>query len=307
MGFIMLEWMTPELEHGDWIKDVVEKTGNMGNDVSFSNIYLLRNKYDIQICNYRGMLVRHYNGKYGRLGYTFPIGTADVSKALNMIEADAKERNEKLSFCLLTCEQKEELEKHRPGEFAFSSDDGDSDYVYSQQELANLTGRAFHKKKNHFLKFTRTYPEYEFAQLGCNNKEDAIKVANAWYVEHKELDTLQHGALKEELDIICEAVELMDELSLLGGIIYVNNIPVAMTIASGINSNTCDIHFEKAIGEYAINGGYAAINKLFAEGLNQYKWLNREEDLGLEGIRKAKMSYHPKMIIKKFNAVLKEA
>ena len=89
----------------------------------------------------------------------------------------------------------------------------------------------------------------------------------------------------------------------MGGILYVNNIPVAMTIASKISENVCDVHFEKAIGEYAINGAYAAINKMFCERLEQFTFINREEDIGIEGLRKAKMSYRPKIILKKYNAI----
>lgn len=307
MEIIMLEWMTPQLDKSEWIRDIIYDTGNRGSDVAFSSLYLLRNKYDIQLCNCKDSIIRHYNGRYGRFGYTFPIGNADIAKVLKLIEEDAQSRAERLSFCLLTEEQKNLLEMYMPGRFEYTSNDGDSDYVYLKQDLANLSGRAFHKKKNHFSKFKRTYPDYEFSQMGCNNREDALEVAALWYDEHRELDDEQHGALKEEFDIITEAVNYADELKLRGGIIYVNNMPVAMTIASGINKDTCDIHFEKAVGEYAMNGGYAAINKLFAESLEEYKWINREEDLGLEGIRKAKMSYHPKMIIKKYNAVLREA
>ena len=79
---VMLEWSTPSISDGDWIRKIIAESGNMGSDVSFANMYLLREKYDIQICSYRGFLLRHYNGYYGRKGYTFPIGTGNPEKAL---------------------------------------------------------------------------------------------------------------------------------------------------------------------------------------------------------------------------------
>ena len=100
-------------------------------------------------------------------------------------------------------------------------------------------------------------------------------------------------------------MENFEELGLIGGIIYVNDSPCAMTIASKINENTVDVHFEKAVSEYALNGGYAAINKLFSEKLDGVTWLNREEDIGIEGLRKAKLSYRPKIMLKKYSAVEK--
>ena len=78
---VMLEWSTPSISDGDWIRKIIAESGNMGSDVSFANMYLLREKYDIQICSYRGFLLRHYNGYYGRKGYTFPIGTGNLEKA----------------------------------------------------------------------------------------------------------------------------------------------------------------------------------------------------------------------------------
>ena len=102
-----------------------------------------------------------------------------------------------------------------------------------------------------------------------------------------------------------EAVDNFEELSLSGGIIYANNVPVAMTIASYINDAAVDIHFEKAVGEYAVNGGFAAINQMYASTLKDVKFINREEDINIPGLRKAKESYHPKFMLKKYGMRVK--
>lgn len=298
----MLEWSIPEAEDEDWINSCIAVSGTMASDASFANIYLLRNKYSTKISRYKDFIIRKYSGKGARCGYTFPLGKGDVTKALAEIEKDAKECGERLQFAFVTEEQKEVLENAMPARFCYSSDAGDSDYIYLRSELASLSGKAFHKKKNHFSKFVRTYPDYKYYEIGACNIYDAQKVADAWYYEHLQDEDASQLA---EYKAIKEALENFEELGLIGGIIYVNDSPCAMTIASKINENTVDVHFEKAVGEYALNGGYAAINKLFSEKLDGVTWLNREEDIGIEGLRKAKLSYRPKIMLKKYSVVEK--
>lgn len=298
----MLEWSIPEAEDEDWINSCIAVSGTMASDASFANIYLLRNKYSTKISRYKDFIIRKYSGKGARCGYTFPLGKGDVTKALAEIEKDAKECGERLQFAFVTEEQKEVLENTMPARFCYSSDAGDSDYIYLRSELASLSGKAFHKKKNHFSKFVRTYPDYKYYEIGACNIYDAQKVADAWYYEHLQDEDASQLA---ECKAIKEALENFEELGLIGGIIYVNDSPCAMTIASKINENTVDVHFEKAVGDYALNGGYAAINKLFSEKLDGVTWLNREEDIGIEGLRKAKLSYRPKIMLKKYSAVEK--
>ena len=298
----MLEWSIPEAEDEDWINSCIAVSGTMASDASFANIYLLRNKYSTKISRYKDFIIRKYSGKGARCGYTFPLGKGDVAKALAEIEKDAKECGERLQFAFVTEEQKEVLENAMPARFCYSSDAGDSDYIYLRSELASLSGKAFHKKKNQFSKFVRTYPDYKYYEIGACNIYDAQKVADAWYYEHLQDEDASQLA---EYKAIKEALDNFEELGLIGGIIYVNDSPCAMTIASKINENTVDVHFEKAVGEYALNGGYAAINKLFSEKLDGVTWLNREEDIGIEGLRKAKLSYRPKIMLKKYSAVEK--
>ena len=149
----MLEWSIPEAEDEDWINSCIAVSGTMASDASFANIYLLRNKYSTKISRYKDFIIRKYSGKGARCGYTFPLGKGDVAKALAEIEKDAKECGERLQFAFVTEEQKEVLENAMPARFCYSSDAGDSDYIYLRSELASLSGKAFHKKKNHFSKF----------------------------------------------------------------------------------------------------------------------------------------------------------
>lgn len=296
----MLDWKKPELNDGEWIRPIVDEAGAMGSDLSFANIYLLRDKYDIEITGYKDFLIRKYHGKGTRNGYTFPIGNGNLEKALKEIEADAAARGEALRFSFVTEKQREMLEQIYPGRFEYIDDLGDYDYVYSRQDLAQLPGKSYHKKKNHVSKFTRQYPEFRYEELGKCNVEDAAVVEDGWYYDHLQSED---DSQRLEYNSIKEALNYYEELNLSGGIIYVDGVAVAMTIGSRISADTVDVHFEKAIGEYAVNGGYAAINNMYAKSQSGVEWLNREEDINIEGLRKAKQSYHPKILLKKCCAV----
>ena len=109
-----------------------------------------------------------------------------------------------------------------------------------------------------------------------------------------------------ERNIIHNAVESFEVLNMSGGLLFINNEPVAMTLASPISASVLDIHFEKSLAEPAKNGAYAAINQFFAQKCNSYEYLNREEDLGIPGLRKAKLSYKPDIILDKFSGLLQK-
>ena len=272
MEMCMLDWNTPKLSDKEWIEKCVKESQYIGSDAAFANIYLLRSKYNIKVTYYKDLLIRYYEGLGNRKGYTFPLGRKDVLSALYAIEQDAKEMNRPLEFCFVTEEQKEILEN------------------------------TFAGKKNHVSKFKRTYEDYMFCEIGNGNLDDVMLIEDEWYYDRLQQDDT--SAMKE-YEAIREAVDNFEELSLSGGIIYANNVPVAMTIASYINDAAVDIHFEKAVGEYAVNGGFAAINQMYASTLKDVKFINREEDINIPGLRKAKESYHPKFMLKKYGVRVK--
>ena len=269
----MLDWNTPKLSDKEWIEKCVKESQYIGSDAAFANIYLLRSKYNIKVTYYKDLLIRYY-----------------------------EEMNRPLEFCFVTEEQKEILENTFAGRTESSSDAGDYDYIYGQPELSLLSGRIYHKKKNHVSKFKRTYEDYMFCEIGNGNLDDVMIIEEEWYYDRLQQDDT--SAMKE-YEAIREAVDNFEELSLSGGIIYANNVPVAMTIASYINDAAVDIHFEKAVGEYAVNGGFAAINQMYASTLKDVKYINREEDINIPGLRKAKESYHPKFMLKKYGVRVK--
>ena len=326
----MLNFKTPELSDMFAAMRAVADSGYIGSDAGFANIFLLRKKYDTLLALQDGFLFRYYNGQGSRRGYAFPLGAEDPHYALDLIVKDAQESGRPLEFCLVDEPRAQILAEYfgvagvKPVDSSnlhFENNRGDSDYIYSAEKLATLPGNNYRKKRNHISKFSRTYANFELHEITRENATEAIEIEKAWLNSGmagepcKPTCECDHYAWAEysedeksrlmEFCAIEEALQHFDELGFKGGLLYVEGKPVGMTLASEITPGVWDIHFEKVIGEYAVNGGYAVINKLFAETLTEARLLNREEDVNIEGLRKAKLSYYPLIILDKCHATVK--
>ena len=268
-------------------------SGAMGSDLAFANLYLLQKKYGTTIAVQDECLFRHYGGS-GRLqGYAFPCGGGDKEAALCRVETDACVRRRPVRFCLLTEEEKELLERLRPGVFCFTADPGDADYIYRGRDLAELPGTVYHRKRNHISRFEKNYPDWSFLPLNRENGEAALGVAGAW-MEGRETPALVH-----EWRAMEHALAHWEELELCGGLIMVAQQPVAMSVASFISPTVADVHYEKCLP--AFRDVYPLINRELARCLG-CEFINREEDLNIPGLRKAKESYYPAQLLTKYTA-----
>ncbi len=301
-------------------------SGYIGSDASFANVYLLRKKYGTQIAIQDGFIFRYYNGQGSRRGYSFPLGEGDVGAALKWIADDARATGRPLEFCLVDELRAQILQEYfnanagsngAESPLHFENNRGDSDYVYSAEALATLAGNQYRKKRNHISRFNRTYGQFELQEIKAENAGVALEIEKLWLKSVAgdsaceptcECEEAARAECSEdelsrmaEYCAIVEALENFDALQMRGAVLYVEGKAVGMTMASEIAPGAWDIHFEKVIGEYADNGGYAVINKMFAERLvaDGAKFINREEDIGLEGLRKAKLSYYPQTILDK--------
>ena len=325
----LINFKTPELSDVFAAMRAVADSGYIGSDAGFANIYLLRKKYDTMLALQEGFLFRYYNGQGSRRGYAFPLGAEDPHHALDLIVKDALESGRPLEFCLVDEPRAEILRDYftrglddaRIGQtLHFEHNRGDSDYIYSAVSLANLSGTTYRKKRNHISKFSRTYAHYELREITRENITEALEIEKKWLnglegeprkpTRECEQDAWAERSEDEksrlmEFCAIQEALQNFEELGFKGGLLYVEDKPVGMTLASEIAPGVWDIHFEKVIDEYAFNGGYAVINKMFAETLTEARLLNREEDVNIEGLRKAKLSYYPLIILDKCHATVK--
>ncbi len=330
----MIPFKSPELKDREAAAKAVAASGYIGSDASFANIYLLRKKYGTQVALQDGFLFRYYNGQGSRRGYAFPLGEGDVSAALARIVDDARESGRPLEFCLVDEPRAQILREYFNANCVvetdgfsgkdsagpilhFENNRGDSDYVYSAEALATLAGNQYRKKRNHISRFNRTYGQFELQEIKAENAGVALEIEKSWlksvagdsaceptcecaeaaWAERSE----DEKSRMTEYCAIQEALENFDALQMRGTVLYVDGRPVGITMASEIAPGAWDIHFEKVIGEYADNGGYAVINKMFAERLvaDGAKFINREEDINIEGLRKAKLSYYPLTILDK--------
>lgn len=293
-----MDFRKPEISDKVIIQNALDKTNFMGCDTSFANTYLWRDYYDIRIGFKGDFVFKAYFENDKPTGYTLPFGGDNIKWAVDEIIIDARERGiENPLIGLLTEETANLLQEVYKDKFKFTENPENADYIYLQEDLANLKGKKYHSKRNHISQFVRKYPDYSFKPLTRENFSDALIVAAKWCDIRKDIEGETFGS---DYTAIEDAFLHFDELGLFGGIIYVKGEAVAMTVASKIRGDICDIHFEKSI----IDGGYSIINNEFSKTLSDFKYLNREEDLGLEGLRKSKLSYKPVIFLKKYDATL---
>jgi hypothetical protein len=166
---------------------------------------------------------------------------------------------------------------------------GQWDYLYLASELASLSGNRFHKKKNLLKQFQKSY-DYEYRSLSENCVETVLNMQTEWC---RWRDCQESESLLAENDAVARVLARWGDIpGLCGGIIRIDNVPVAYTLAEPLNHDTLIIHFEKAAG--GIKGGYQAINYLFCNDVGKnFTYINREQDLDDEGLRQAKLSYNP--------------
>lgn len=166
---------------------------------------------------------------------------------------------------------------------------GQWDYLYLSKELASLSGNRFHKKKNLVKQFQKLY-DYEYRSLSADCVETVLKMQTEWC---RWRDCESSEALLAENDAVARVLARWNDIpGLCGGIVRIDGVPVAYTLAEPLNDDTLVVHFEKAAG--GVKGAYQAINYLFCndQGI-KYTYINREQDLDDEGLRQAKLSYNP--------------
>lgn len=238
--------------------------------------------------------------------YPFPVGSGDISPVLDAIIQDARERGIVCCLTGLSADQCMLLEELYPGQFRFHPDRNSCDYVYRIEDLAQLKGRKYQKKRNHVNKFRTNHPHCRAVPLDSSNLEAAQEMVAQWYQLRHSDDPSADFHLEQQA--ISRAFRHMDALGIEGLVLEEDGNILAVAMGSRLSEDTFDIHFEKARED--ADGAYAAINQAFAAHLMakypDLHYLDREEDMGLEGLRKAKLSYYPHHLVVKFWARLWE-
>lgn len=280
------------------IESYTVKAESRSCDLAFTNIYCWKEFYHSQIAIVEGFLViRFLIDGTDKLGYMYPLGDGDASSILPLLEADAKQHNSNLRLYGVPKDAIRQIKLYN-AMYAVVSSRAEADYIYTAFSLSSLSGAKLKSKRNFVKGFTQLY-NYTYKPLKSDDIDECLEICRMWLDGQRKQDKSH----EEEYRAIKLAFYNFQQLDLRGGCIRVDGKMVAFTYGSAINNNTFCIHVEKALPEY--RGAYAAINKLFVENLPyQYIWINREEDMGLAGLRKAKLSYHPFMIDRKYRAEL---
>ena len=238
--------------------------------------------------------------------YPFPIGTGDLKPILDTIIQDARERGIPCYLTSMTKSDCDALESLYPGRFQIHPDRDSFDYIYSIEELAELKGRKFQKKRTHLNRFMEKHPNWQVLPLDERTRAAAYCMLQSWYANRAQLNPMMDFHLEKlALD---RAFAFQQQLDMEGIVLVENGAILAFAMGSRLNEDTFDIHFEK--GREDIQGSYNLINREFARYLRdkypEVKWLNREDDMGLEGLRTAKLSYNPDRLLEKYWARLWE-
>ncbi len=273
-----------------------------GCEYSFANLYLWGRQCVAAVHGCFGFF-SHF---YGRSVYPFPIGSGDKKAVIVHYLEDAKKRGIPCRITGVTEADRLRMESWFPGQFRFRNDRNGADYVYAIDDLADLRGRKYQKKRNHVNKFHTTHPDCQALPLTPALIPQAQAMVEAWYARREETDPA--GDYMLEKRAISRAFRHFEQLGMEGLVLMEQGEILAMTMGSRLSPDTFDIHFEKARED--VDGAYAAINCEFARYLRlrhpELKFLDREEDMGLEGLRKSKLSYLPHHMTEKYWAYLTE-
>ena len=298
----MIDFQRLNLSQKEKYEAVLFSCPPRGCEYSFANLVL----WGRQEAAFLHGCVAFFAHFYGRSVYPYPIGNGDRRAVLEEILLDAKERGIPCRLTGLTETDRAELAEWFPDRFLIRSSRDGFDYVYAIDDLADLKGRKFQKKRNHVNRFRAEHPLYEVVPLTVCNMPLAQHMVNDWY--HKRMKEDPEGDYLLENLALARACRNYTALGMEGILLMDGGEVLAVTMGSRLSPDTFDIHFEKARED--VDGAYTAVNQEFARYLRlkypETAYLDREDDMGLEGLRKAKLSYNPHHLIEKYQATLSE-
>jgi hypothetical protein len=257
------------------------------SEFTFSNLYLFRRTYGYRVSRVPGRTFVIEGSKAGKSFFYAPCALPEKSILDELMASHDYLKNLSESQ---TDSHRASLEQWG---YAVVEDRDNFDYLYQRSDLAELSGRTYHKKRNLVNAFINSY-DYEQKPLKKDNVGDAVLVLEKW-----------REAKGEDGDYAAsrEALELFDVLGMRGCVYYVDGVPAGWCLGEPLSRGRMfAVHFEKGIESY--KGIYQFINQAFAQTLPSYfKSINREQDLGNEGLRQAKMTYRPSGFVNKYRVV----
>ena len=295
-----IEFKRPELEDKEIIASYFEKAPSRSCERTFVNVYLWSRHYKVKYAVIEDALI--FKSEDRGMAFAYPVGEPEhVKKALEFLIEYCKERECPFILYNVTPEMFAQLEGWYPGRFTVEYDRDIADYVYESEKLATLAGKKLHGKRNHINKFKSLYPDWTYEELNDDNVEDCFQMALKWRNKNGCEDDPEKNA---EMCVTLNSLRLYKELGLKGGVLKVDGRIIAFTVGEPLCGDTFVVHIEKAFAD--VEGAYPMINQQFVQHeCADYTYVNREEDTGAEGLRKAKLSYRPAFLEEK--GVVREA
>lgn len=296
-----IEFKRPELEDRELLDGYFRRYPSRSCERTFVNVYLWSRHYHVKYAMIENTIV--FKSEDEGLAFAYPVGaTEDVRRAIAFLMEYSAERGEEFRLYNVTPEQFEEFESWYPGQFEIEYERDYADYVYESEKLATLSGKKLHGKRNHINKFKSEHEDWSYETLSEDNIEDCFQMALNWRRDNGCEEDEEKNA---EMCVTLNSLRLFRELNLTGGVLKVDGEIVAFTIGEPVCDDTFVVHIEKAYAN--VQGAYPMINQQFVEHeCMDYKYINREEDTGAEGLRKAKLSYRPVFMVEKGNVRRKQ-
>lgn len=294
-----MEFHEVTLEDGRWARPLLENTHYRTCEFAFANIYMWSRQYGTLIGAYDNFVMARNIGR-SHHHFLYPAGSGDLGAAIEVCLKDAADGGKNPLIYSIPQTEVPRVEELFPGKFKFDTDRNNDDYIYLASDLAQLPGKPYQKKRNHVSRFEKEHPNYRFEKITPENIELAKQFNHIWGDMYDEGD---RGLIGEH-EAIDRTLAHFFELELVGGILIDEDKPLAFCYGSKISDEVLCTHVEKAYHD--VNGAYAVINRDFARAFGDaFTYINREDDLGEEGLRKAKLSYRPAILEQKYFAVLK--
>jgi len=264
------------------------------SDYTVGGIYMWREFYDTSFAIYEDMIF--YKVKFlDRTSFTYPIGSGSFTKAIEALKEYCKSNDLPLWFCTVPEEVVPILTEEFNGTIPGNPSRDWADYLYRAEDLAQMAGRRYSGQRNHINKFLRLYPNYQYHEMSSENLGRVIDFLKDYQTKFGKEASLAQEEFKRALEIM----PLIDKFQLPGGFIEVDGEIIAISVGE-IIKDTLYSHIEKANRNY--EGAYQMIVREFARHnvTEEVKYINREEDVGDEGLRKSKLSYHPTKLLDKY-------
>ncbi len=295
-----MEFQIPTIMNMERIRTVMEKNTKRGCEMSPANIMLWARHYHTEIAFWGEDIIFRSLREDGI--YSYCVNLLDVADAKQLFLKVLELANEQKQPLFMHCVVEEEWELINswfPEQYQIEYDRDDADYIYSREKLAALSGKKLHGKRNHIHRFEEANPDWKYETITDENEEECAKMAMQWCMKNcmSQEDEIEFEKI-DESKLVVYAIRHRKELGMTGGALRVSGNVIAVTLGERLTDDTFVVHFEKAFSD--IQGAYPMINREFVRHeLTKYQYVNREEDLGLPGLRKAKLSYYPEILLKK--------